>query len=130
MNLRIAVLLAAGLCLHRWRPMPASFAHERVGRRSVLDRAERHRRRDVDGHVGVGRRLALLAPMPQYSGVVPLIMDYGAGGAFICSGTLLPDRRSILTAAHCVSDGAGSAGPLSTTAYFYGVARTRTLSSR
>ena len=57
--------------------------------------------------------------MPQYSGVVSLIMNY-ATGSFICSGTLLPDRRSILTAAHCVSDGAGTAGPLSTTAYFYG----------
>lgn len=59
------------------------------------------------------------AAMPQYNGVVSLIMEY-AGGAFICSGTLLADRRSILTAAHCVSDGAGSANPLQTTAYFYG----------
>lgn len=59
------------------------------------------------------------APMPQYSGVVSLIMDYGAAGLFICSGTLLPDRRSILTAAHCVSDGT-SARPVATTAYFYG----------
>lgn len=59
------------------------------------------------------------APMPQYSGVVALIMDYGASGLFICSGTLLPDRRSILTAAHCVSDGT-SARPVATTAYFYG----------
>lgn len=58
--------------------------------------------------------------MPRHSGVVALIMDYGAGGRFICSGSLMPDRRSILTAAHCVSDGAGTAGPLSTTAYFFG----------
>lgn len=58
------------------------------------------------------------APMPQYSGVASLIMNYGAAGSFICSGTLLPDRRSILTAAHCVSNGT-SARPLSTTAYFY-----------
>ena len=60
------------------------------------------------------------APMPQYSGVVALIMDYGADGRFICSGTLLPDRRSILTAAHCVTNGPTLAQPLSTTAYFYG----------
>ncbi|RZL33959.1 MAG: trypsin-like serine protease [Rubrivivax sp.] len=58
------------------------------------------------------------APRSQYSGVATLIMDYGSAGAFICSGTLMPDRRSILTAAHCVSEGT-SARPLSTTAYFY-----------
>jgi hypothetical protein len=59
------------------------------------------------------------APMPQYSGVAALIMDYGGGNRFICSGTLLPDRVSILTAAHCVTD-QNLATPLSTTAYFYG----------
>ena len=58
------------------------------------------------------------APRSQYSGVATLIMDYGAGGSFICSGTLLPNQRSILTAAHCVSDGT-SARPLSTSVYFY-----------
>jgi hypothetical protein len=56
---------------------------------------------------------------PAYSGVVHLVMDYGPQiGAFICSGTLLPDRTSILTAAHCVSDGANTANPLTTTVYF------------
>ena len=56
---------------------------------------------------------------PRDSGVVYLIMDYGPSiGAFACSGSLLSDRRSILTAAHCVSDGAGTANPLSTTVYF------------
>ena len=59
------------------------------------------------------------ARQPEHSGVVALIMDYAAG-SFICSGTLLSDRRSVLTAAHCVSDGAGTANPLRTTAYFYG----------
>lgn len=58
------------------------------------------------------------AANPQYSGVATLIMDYGSAGAFICSGTLLPNQRSILTAAHCVSNGS-SARPLSTSAYFY-----------
>jgi hypothetical protein len=60
------------------------------------------------------------APMPQYSGVVALIMNEGAAGNFICSGSLLPDRMSILTAGHCVSHGAGTANPITTTAYFYG----------
>jgi hypothetical protein len=56
---------------------------------------------------------------PRDSGVVALVMDYGPTiGSFICSGTLLGDRRSILTAGHCVSDGAGTANPLSTTVYF------------
>ena len=57
------------------------------------------------------------APSAQASGVVALIMDYGGGNRFICSGTLLPDRKSILTAGHCVSNG-GSGRPLTTTAYF------------
>lgn len=55
---------------------------------------------------------------PRDSGVVHLLMDYGPGGQFICSGTLLSDRMSILTAAHCVSDGAGTANPLTTTVFF------------
>ncbi len=41
------------------------------------------------------------ASMPKYSGVTALIMDYGAGGRFICSGTNMPGGY-ILTAAHCV----------------------------
>lgn len=60
------------------------------------------------------------ASKPKYNGVAALIMDYGGGNRFICSGSLLPDRRSIVTAAHCVSGGAGTANPLTTTAYFYG----------
>jgi hypothetical protein len=57
---------------------------------------------------------------PKYSGTVALLMDYGGGNVFICSGSLMNNRRSIVTAAHCVSDGAGTPGPLKTTAYFYG----------
>lgn len=54
----------------------------------------------------------------EYTGVVALIMDFD-GALFICSGSLLPDGYSILTAAHCVTD--GSLGtPTRTTAYFYG----------
>ncbi len=55
---------------------------------------------------------------PKYQGVVSLIMEYENGDAFICSGSLLSDRRSILTAGHCVSGGAGTANPFRTTAYF------------
>lgn len=55
---------------------------------------------------------------PDNNSVVSLIMDYGAGGRFICSGSLTSDRQHIVTAAHCVSGGAGTANPLKTTAYF------------
>ena len=58
---------------------------------------------------------------PRYSGTVALLMDYGPTvGQFVCSGSLASDRRSIVTAAHCVSGGAGTANPLTTTAFFYG----------
>lgn len=60
------------------------------------------------------------APYPQYAGVVGILMNYGAAGSFVCSGTLLSDRRSVLTAGHCVSSGAGTANPLSTTVFFRG----------
>jgi len=67
---------------------------------------------------GVGNPV-YLAAQPAYSGVVSLIMRY-AGGSFSYSGTLLPDRMSILTAGHCVSEDAGTAGPVETTVYFPG----------
>ncbi len=57
------------------------------------------------------------ANQPKYQGVVALIINEGAAGNFICSGSLLSDHISILTAAHCVSNGS-SARPFSTTAYF------------
>jgi hypothetical protein len=69
---------------------------------------------------GSGGDARYFARQPEHSGVVALIMDYGSAGSFICSGTLLSDRRSVLTAAHCVSDGPNTANPLRTTAYFYG----------
>ncbi|MBN8807527.1 MAG: PEPxxWA-CTERM sorting domain-containing protein [Sphingomonas sp.] len=55
----------------------------------------------------------------KYSSVVSLIMKYADGTGAICSGSLLSDRQSVLTAAHCVSHGQGTAAPVKTTAYFY-----------
>jgi V8-like Glu-specific endopeptidase len=57
------------------------------------------------------------ADQTRSSGVAALIMTF-TGGSFICSGTLMPDRQSILTAAHCVTD-ANLGLPISTTAWFY-----------
>ena len=57
----------------------------------------------------------------QYRGTVGLLMDYGAGGGFVCSGSLASDRQSIITAGHCVSSGGGQADTdlVSVTAFFY-----------
>jgi hypothetical protein len=62
-----------------------------------------------------------LAQSPEYRGVVGLLIDYGADGAFVCSGSLASDRQSIVTAGHCVSGGGGvaDAGIQSVTAFFY-----------
>lgn len=57
---------------------------------------------------GLGETL-FTGSMPAYSGVVGLSM-----GGFVCTGTLLSDRQSILTAAHCV-DGIADTG---VTAFF------------
>jgi len=58
---------------------------------------------------------------PTLGGVVGMFMNYNPAtptSGFVCSGTLLSDRQSILTAAHCVSAGFGAAGPASTTVFF------------
>lgn len=52
-----------------------------------------------------------------YTGVVGLLVTY-AEYSYTCTGTLLSDRRSVLTAAHCVTDGDDLAKPLSTTIIF------------
>ena len=56
---------------------------------------------------------------PFANNVVQLLINQGTAGSFVCTGSLLPDRKSILTAAHCVSNGAGTGVPVSTTAFFY-----------
>ncbi len=70
------------------------------------------------GTASTAGNAAYLPSFPDSTGVVGLLMNYGSAGSFICTGTLLPDRQSILTAGHCVSDGFGTAGPLSTTVFF------------
>ena len=71
------------------------------------------------GTVATGGNPIYLPNAAKHNGVVTLIMDKGAAGSFICSGSLMGDRRSIVTAGHCVSDGAGTDNPIKTTAYFW-----------
>lgn len=52
-----------------------------------------------------------------YSGVVGLMIQYADFTSY-CTGSLLSDRRSILTAAHCVTEGNELATPISTTVIF------------
>ena len=58
-------------------------------------------------------------PTSNKSGVVALIMQAAGGGRSICSGSVIGGGMSIATAAHCVSDGFGTANPVRTTAYFF-----------
>lgn len=52
------------------------------------------------------------ANTPFYSGVIPIIITRSDGN-YICTASLLSDRRSLLTAAHCAT------GAISTTAFFF-----------
>ncbi len=56
--------------------------------------------------------------MPRHSGVARLSANVPGFGSGACTGTLLGDRRHIVTAAHCVNRGAGTAS--SAAARFYG----------
>lgn len=56
---------------------------------------------------------------PFANNVVQLLINQGSAGNFVCTGSLLPDRKSIITAGHCVSGGAGTPLPVSTTVFFY-----------
>ena len=67
----------------------------------------------------IGGGKPIYKPSANKSGTVALIMEYSNGDRFICSGSVLADGRSIATAAHCVSDGAGTANPVKTTVHFY-----------
>lgn len=65
---------------------------------------------------GGGNPLFLADPT-RSKGTVSIIINQ-ASGSFICSGTLLNDRRSIATAAHCVTDGSRAVSANSATVYF------------
>lgn len=73
---------------------------------------------------GGGNPIYLAPNAAGYSGTVGLLMRYDDGSGFVCSGTLTRGN-SIVTAAHCVSNGAANdvngraAGLVSTTAFFY-----------
>lgn len=67
----------------------------------------------------IGGGNPIYKPSANKSGTVALIMEYSNGSAFICSGSVMADGRSIATAAHCVSDGAGTANPVKTTVHFF-----------
>ncbi len=58
-----------------------------------------------------------LGTAAKYRGTVGLLMDYGAAGVFVCSGSLSSNRTSIITAGHCVAPIGGKAPTV--TAYFY-----------
>ncbi|HEU4968506.1 PEPxxWA-CTERM sorting domain-containing protein [Sphingomonas sp.] len=79
------------------------------------------------GTVASGGNPIYLAPNNAgYSGVVGLLMTYQDGSQFVCSGSLMNNRQSIVTAGHCVSDGAAndvfghSKGLIRTQAIFVG----------
>jgi hypothetical protein len=104
-TLRLAALCATGMVA--LAPANAkngwTAVHEIVGQTSTATA------------VGGGNPLYIPSPS-QYSGTVGILMDYGAGGRFVCSGSLI-GARTVVTAAHCVSDGT-DARPLSTTVFF------------
>ena len=58
-----------------------------------------------------------IPPKPEYSGVTGLLMNFGAAGSYVCSGSLINDN-SIVTAAHCAT-GPGGAKLVSMTAFFF-----------
>lgn len=70
------------------------------------------------GAISNGGDSRYLAQGQAYSGVVGLLINWGNDSYSSCSGTLLSDRRSILTAGHCTADDGGKSVPVSTTVYF------------
>jgi hypothetical protein len=67
--------------------------------------------------VAGGGSPSYLATQPFYRSTVGLLMQYNNGDAFVCSGSLLSDRASIVTAGHCVGGAEGT--PDKVTAFFY-----------
>ena len=54
---------------------------------------------------------------PKYRSTVGLLLNYGADGNYVCSGSLNASRNSIITAGHCVN--IFGRKPDKVTAYFY-----------
>jgi hypothetical protein len=71
------------------------------------------------GTQAAGGNPIFMPTMPQYSGVASLMITKSGIGTFGCSGALLDDRRSILTAAHCISNSSGQLNAIGAMAYFY-----------
>lgn len=69
--------------------------------------------------IGTGGDSLYLPSRPGKDGVVQLLMDYGQLGSAFCTGSLGSDRRSIVTAAHCVSPLASGYTPEKITAIFW-----------
>lgn len=116
----------------------------RASQSAILDNLTYEAANQIVGQAGTGTSVATppgdpryLATAPFYSGVAALQTQYSfttsAGGSgvanFVCTGSLLPDRVSILTAAHCVTPPAPSTsngvtttytGVAGVTAWFYG----------
>ena len=67
--------------------------------------------------------------MPRHSGMAQLSATFTGIGTFSCSGTLLSDRIHVVTAAHCLSYGAGGWTAASATVRFYGGSNPDTLVS-
>ena len=106
--IRLFAACAAGLVASAAFAGPVTgwtAAHEIVGQTSTAT-------------IAGGGNALYMAPKPAYSGAVGILMNYGAAGSFVCSGSLI-GAQSVLTAAHCVSDGT-TARPISTTVFFYG----------
>lgn len=70
------------------------------------------------GAISKGGDTRYLAQGQEYSGVVGLLINWGNDSYMTCSGFLLSDRRSIVTAGHCTAEDGGKTVPLSTTVYF------------
>jgi hypothetical protein len=66
----------------------------------------------------IGGGNPIYKPTAQKSGTVALIMET-PDGAFICSGSVLSDGRSIATAAHCITDNTGKLNVTKTTVHFF-----------
>jgi Trypsin/PEP-CTERM motif len=56
--------------------------------------------------------------MPRHGGVSHLTIQAANGITSTCSGALMADRIHVVTAAHCLSKGPGTAAPLKTTVRF------------